>query len=46
MKIRNVHESDYSYIITRINQWWGGKTNVGHAPKIVLLSFSGNIFCY
>ncbi|MED0674398.1 MULTISPECIES: GNAT family N-acetyltransferase [Aneurinibacillus] len=44
MKIRNVHESDYSYIITRINQWWGGRQMSDMLPRLFFSHFQETSF--
>jgi ribosomal protein S18 acetylase RimI-like enzyme len=44
MKVRNVRESDYSYIITRINEWWGGRQMSDMLPRLFFSHFQNTSF--
>jgi GNAT superfamily N-acetyltransferase len=39
MKIRNVDPSDYSPIITTLNDWWGGRKVSGMLPRLFFEHF-------
>ncbi|SFJ49334.1 GNAT family N-acetyltransferase [Thermoflavimicrobium dichotomicum] len=44
MLVRNVRESDYSYIITRVNEWWGGRQMFQKLPRLFFSHFQETSF--
>ncbi len=44
MKLRNVHSSDYPYIINVLNEWWGGRKVSKALPHLFFEHFSNSSF--
>jgi ribosomal protein S18 acetylase RimI-like enzyme len=41
---RNTQESDYEYIITRLNTWWGGRNITQLLPRLFFQHFNNSSF--
>lgn len=44
--IRNATESDYDYIITRLDEWWGGRNMSAMLPRLFFQHFQNSSFIY
>lgn len=44
MQYRNISESDYSYVIERLNAWWGGRNMADMLPKLFFSYFHESSF--
>ena len=46
MMIRNLKESDYDYVIERLNDWWGGRQMTEMLPRLFFKHFNESCFVY
>ena len=44
MQYRNVKESDYEYVIERLNSWWGGRNMADMLPRLFFTYFPDSSF--
>ena len=44
MRIRNIEEADYEYVIERLNDWWGGRKVAGMLPRLFFIHFQDSSF--
>jgi ribosomal protein S18 acetylase RimI-like enzyme len=44
MQYRNIHESDYEYVIERLNRWWGGRNMANMLPRLFFMYFQKSSF--
>lgn len=44
MKIRNVQETDYDYVIERLNEWWRGRNMADMLPRLFFIHFQDTSF--
>lgn len=44
MQYRNIDESDYEYVIERLNSWWGGRNMADMLPRLFFTYFQDSSF--
>lgn len=44
MQYRNIDESDYAYVIERLNAWWGGRNMADMLPRLFFTYFQDSSF--
>lgn len=44
--VRNIKESDYNYIIVRLNEWWGGRDMAAMLPRLFFQHFTDSSFVF
>ena len=44
MQYRNIKESDYEYVIERLNSWWGGRNMADMLPRLFFTYFHNSSF--
>lgn len=44
MQYRNIKESDYEYVIERLNSWWGGRNMADMLPRLFFTYFPDSSF--
>lgn len=44
MQYRNIDESDYDYVIERLNSWWGGRNMADMLPRLFFTYFRDSSF--
>lgn len=44
MQTRNIQESDYNYVIERLNTWWGGRNMADMLPRLFFIHFQDSSF--
>lgn len=44
MQYRNIDESDYEYVIERLNSWWGGRNMADKLPRLFFTYFKDSSF--
>jgi ribosomal protein S18 acetylase RimI-like enzyme len=44
LRIRNIQEADYAYVIERINAWWGGRNMADMLPRLFFVHFQDSSF--
>lgn len=44
MQYRNIEESDYPYVIERLNAWWGGRNMADMLPRLFFTYFRSSSF--
>lgn len=44
MNIRNIKEDDYPHIISRLNDWWGGRKMSSMLPRLFFQHFNDTSF--
>jgi hypothetical protein len=44
MQYRNIDESDYGYVIERLNSWWGGRNMADMLPRLFFTYFHYSSF--
>lgn len=44
--IRNANEADHAYVISRLNNWWGGRNMSSLLPRLFFQHFNDSSFVY
>jgi ribosomal protein S18 acetylase RimI-like enzyme len=44
MITRNIEETDYDYVIERLNNWWGGRNMADMLPRLFFIHFRDSSF--
>jgi ribosomal protein S18 acetylase RimI-like enzyme len=44
VRIRNIEETDYEYVIERLNTWWGGRNMADMLPRLFFIHFQDSSF--
>ena len=44
--IRELSADDYDYVISRVNDWWGGRNVMDMLPRLLFNHFNDSSFAY